>query len=43
MLAEGTTAPDFTLPDQNGDPVSPAGYRGRWIVLWWFPKAFTEG
>ena len=43
MLAEGTTAPDFTLPDQNGDPVSLAAYRGRWIVLWWFPKVFTEG
>jgi peroxiredoxin Q/BCP len=43
MLGEGTTAPDFELPDQDGAPVSLSGYRGRWVVLWWFPKAFTEG
>lgn len=43
MLAEGTTAPDFTLPDQHGNPVSLSDFRGRWVVLWWFPKAFTSG
>ncbi len=43
MLAEGSTAPEFTLPDQNGDPVSLSDFRGRWLVLWWFPKAFTAG
>jgi peroxiredoxin Q/BCP len=43
MLAEGTTAPDFTLPDQNGDRVSLSDFRGRWLVLFWFPKAFTSG
>jgi len=43
MLAEGTTAPEFTLPDQNGNPVSLSDFRGRWLVLWWFPKAFTAG
>ena len=43
MLAEGTEAPEFTLPDQEGDPVSLSDLRGRWVVLWWFPKAFTEG
>ena len=43
MLAEGSTAPEFTLPDQNGDPVSLSDLRGRWVVLWWFPKAFTAG
>ena len=43
MLAEGTQAPEFTLPDQEGNPVSLSDLRGRWVVLWWFPKAFTEG
>ena len=43
MLAEGTEAPEFTLPDQEGNPVSLSDLRGRWVVLWWFPKAFTEG
>jgi peroxiredoxin Q/BCP len=43
VLDEGTAAPDFTLPDQHGTLVSLAGFRGRWLVLWWFPKAFTEG
>ena len=43
MLGEGTPAPDFTLPDQDGNPVSLAELRGRWVVLWWFPKAFTSG
>jgi thioredoxin-dependent peroxiredoxin len=43
MLAEGTVAPEFTLPDQHGDALSLSDLRGRWVVLWWFPKAFTEG
>jgi len=36
-------APPFTLPDQQGNRVSIEDFRGRWVVLWWFPKAFTEG
>jgi peroxiredoxin Q/BCP len=43
MLDEGTTAPPFSLPDQRGETVSLEDVRGRWVVLWWFPKAFTEG
>jgi peroxiredoxin Q/BCP len=43
VLAEGVAAPDFTLPDQNDQPVSLADFRGRWVALWWFPKAFTSG
>jgi peroxiredoxin Q/BCP len=43
VLAEGIRAPDFTLPDQEGRPVSLSDFRGRWLVLWWFPKAFTAG
>jgi thioredoxin-dependent peroxiredoxin len=43
MLAEGAAAPKFTLPDQHGNLVSLDDFRGRWLVLWWFPKAFTAG
>ena len=43
MLSEGTPAPEFSLPDQEGNPVSLADFRGRWIVFWWFPKAATAG
>ena len=43
MLAPGTPAPDFALPDQHGAPVSLADERGHWVVLWWYPKASTPG
>jgi thioredoxin-dependent peroxiredoxin len=43
VLAEGTKAPVFTLPDQDGNPVSLEDYSGKWVVFWWFPKAFTSG
>jgi peroxiredoxin Q/BCP len=43
MLAEGTMAPAFTLPDQDDNPVSLEDFRGRWVAFWWFPKAFTSG
>lgn len=43
MLEQGMVAPGFTLPDQNGAPVSLADHRGEWVVFWWFPKASTFG
>jgi len=43
MLAPGTPAPDFTLPDQHGTPVQLADLRGHWVLLWWYPKAQTLG
>jgi peroxiredoxin Q/BCP len=43
MLAAGTTAPEFVLPDQNEQPVSLADQSGHWILLWWYPKASTSG
>lgn len=43
MLSEGTPAPPLRLPNQDGEQVSLEDYRGRWVVLWWFPKAFTAG
>ena len=43
MLEAGTTAPAFTLPDQDGNNVALADQRGHWVVLWWYPKASTPG
>jgi peroxiredoxin Q/BCP len=43
MIDEGTTAPDFTLPDQEGDDVSLADFRGQPVVLYFYPKADTPG
>jgi peroxiredoxin Q/BCP len=39
----GDIAPDFTLPDQDGNPVSLSGLRGRSVVLYFYPKADTPG
>jgi peroxiredoxin Q/BCP len=36
-------APDFTLPDQDGNPVSLAQFRGKTVVLFFYPKANTPG
>ena len=43
MLEPGDEAPDFTLPDQNGDPVTLSQFRGRHVVLYFYPKADTPG
>lgn len=43
MLETGDTAPDFTLPDQAGTPVSLSGFRGRTVVLYFYPKDNTPG
>ncbi len=39
----GTVAPDFTLPSENGASVSLKDYRGKWVVLYFYPKDFTSG
>jgi peroxiredoxin Q/BCP len=43
MIETGATAPQFTLPDQNGNPVSLADYSGKTVVLYFYPKASTSG
>jgi thioredoxin-dependent peroxiredoxin len=43
MIEEGAQAPDFTLPDQDGEPVTLSGLRGRPVVLYFYPKADTPG
>jgi thioredoxin-dependent peroxiredoxin len=39
----GDKAPDFTLPDQDGNPVSLSGLAGKRVVLYFYPKADTPG
>jgi thioredoxin-dependent peroxiredoxin len=39
----GQTAPEFTLPSQEGTPVSLDHYRGKWVVLYFYPKDMTSG
>ncbi len=41
--SEGSSAPDFTLPSQEGSPVSLRDYRGTWVVLYFYPKDQTPG
>jgi thioredoxin-dependent peroxiredoxin len=43
MLEPGAPAPDFTLPDQDGDDVTLSSLRGRPVVLYFYPKADTPG
>jgi peroxiredoxin Q/BCP len=43
LLAEGDLAPDFTLPDQNGQPLALSDLRGQRIVLYFYPRADTPG
>ena len=43
MLETGTKAPAFTLPDQNGQMRSLEEYRGRKVVLYFYPKDMTSG
>lgn len=43
MLPIGTKAPDFTLPDQNGEMVSLSRFAGQKIVLYFYPKDNTSG
>lgn len=42
-LAPGDVAPDFTLPDADGTSVSLASYRGRRVIVYFYPAALTPG
>jgi thioredoxin-dependent peroxiredoxin len=43
MPNPGDTAPDFTLPDQDGRPVKLSDFRGQPVVVYFYPKASTPG
>jgi peroxiredoxin Q/BCP len=42
-LAPGDEAPDFTLPDADGNPVSLSAYRGQRVIVYFYPAAMTPG
>jgi thioredoxin-dependent peroxiredoxin len=43
LPAVGQKAPTFTLPNQEGTPVSLDSYKGKWVVLYFYPKDMTSG
>jgi thioredoxin-dependent peroxiredoxin len=43
MIEPGAKAPDFTLPDQDGNNVSLSDFEGQTVVLYFYPKADTPG
>ena len=42
-LGPGASAPNFTLPSQENKPVSLSDYKGKWVVLYFYPKDQTSG
>ena len=43
MIGAGASAPDFELPDQDGEPVRLSSLRGQTVVVYFYPKADTPG
>ena len=43
MLKVGDQAPEFAANDQHGNVVRSADFAGKWVALWWYPKASTPG
>src|SRR5260370_8419419 len=42
IVQAGATAPNFTLPSQEDKPVSLSDYKGKWVVLYFYPKDQTQ-
>ena len=43
LIQPGTNAPDFTLPSQDNTPITLSSYKGKWVVLYFYPKDKTQG
>src|SRR5579859_2058095 len=43
MPAAGQVAPTFTLPSQDGSQIALDSFRGKWVVLYFYPKDMTQG
>ena len=43
LIGSGDQAPAFSLPNQDGNPVAGSDHAGKYVLLWWYPKADTPG
>ena len=43
LIPTGADAPDFALSNQDGTTVKKDDFTGRYVLLWWYPKADTPG
>jgi peroxiredoxin Q/BCP len=43
MIQTGDPAPDFSVPDENGNQRTLSEFTGKHVVLWFYPKADTPG
>lgn len=43
LIAVGTEAPDFALTNQDGATVTLDEFSGKYVLMWWYPKADTPG
>jgi len=43
MLNPGDTAPNFSGRDYDGNPIKLSDFKGKTVVLWFYPKADTPG
>ena len=43
LIEAGAAAPSFSMPNQDGIAVSLDDFAGRYVLLWWYPKASTPG
>ncbi len=43
MLEEGSVAPKFSALNQHGHTINLDDLAGKWVALWWYPKASTPG
>lgn len=43
VIGEGSAAPAFSMTNQDGNAVSLADFAGKYVLLWWYPKADTPG
>ncbi|MBI78325.1 MAG: hypothetical protein CMM53_11200 [Rhodospirillaceae bacterium] len=43
VIELGNEAPAFELPNQDGQTVSLSSFAGKYVLLWWYPRADTPG